>query len=78
MVEQELLHLTSNGYLLGSSFCQRDLHKGGICMFVSTDQNFSKIDIFFTGRAGFVIYAVHSVTKASHVIILSLCRAPSG
>jgi hypothetical protein len=45
MVEQELLHLTLNGYLLGSSFCQKDLQGGGVCIFVRTDQHFSEIDI---------------------------------
>jgi hypothetical protein len=45
MVEQELLYLTMNGYLLGSSFCWKDLQWGDVCIFVWTDQHFSKIYI---------------------------------
>jgi hypothetical protein len=46
VVEQELLHLTVNGYLLGSSLCPEDLQRGGVCIFVRTDQQFNKIDIY--------------------------------
>jgi hypothetical protein len=34
MVEQDLLHLTLAGYLLGSSFCRLKLQRGGVCIFV--------------------------------------------
>jgi hypothetical protein len=46
MVEQDLLHLTLDGYLLGSSFCRQNLQRGGVCcIFVKKDQCFKKIDI---------------------------------
>jgi hypothetical protein len=45
MVEQELLDVTMNGYPLGSNFCRKDLQSGDVCIFVRTDQHFSKIDI---------------------------------
>jgi hypothetical protein len=45
MVEQDLLHLTLAGYLLGSSFCRLKLQTGGVCIFVRKDQCFNKIDI---------------------------------
>jgi hypothetical protein len=45
MVEQELLQLTKNGYLLAASFCPKGLHRGGMFIFVKTDQHFSKTDI---------------------------------
>jgi hypothetical protein len=31
MVEQDLLHLTLDGYLLGSSFFRKNLQRGGVC-----------------------------------------------
>jgi len=34
MVEQDLLHLTLAGYLLGSSFCRLKLQRGGVCIFL--------------------------------------------
>jgi hypothetical protein len=43
--EQDLLHLTLPGYLLGSGFCCKDLQKGGLCIFVCRDLNVNKIDI---------------------------------
>jgi hypothetical protein len=39
MVEQDLLHLTLDGYLLGSSFCRQNLQSGGVCIFVKKDQS---------------------------------------
>jgi hypothetical protein len=45
MVEQDLLHLTLAGYLLGSSFWRLKLQRGGVCIFVRKDQCFSKTDI---------------------------------
>jgi hypothetical protein len=45
MVEEDLLHLSSDGYLLGSSFCRLNLQRGGMCIFVKKDQCFNKIDI---------------------------------
>jgi hypothetical protein len=45
IVEQELLHITMKGYLLSFSFCRKELHRVDVCIFVRTDQQFSKIDI---------------------------------
>jgi hypothetical protein len=45
MIEQDLLHLTLAGYLLGSSFCRLKLQRGGVCIFVRKDKCFNKIDI---------------------------------
>jgi hypothetical protein len=79
IVEQKLLHLTMIGYLLGSSFCQKGLQRGGIHIFVSTDQHFSKIDIsHHCKEQDFEISTVMLVTKISNLIMLNLYRAPSG
>jgi predicted lipase len=45
MVEQVLLHLTLDGYLLVSSFCRQNLQREGVCIFIKKDQCFNKIDI---------------------------------
>jgi exonuclease III len=79
MVEQELLQLTINGYLLGSSFYRKGLQRGGVCMFVRTDQHFSKIDISHRCKEqDFEICAIQLLIKTSNVIALSLYRAPLG
>jgi hypothetical protein len=50
-----------------------------VCIFVRTDQHFSKIDIsHHCKEQGFKIYAIQLVTKTCNLIILSLYRAPSG
>jgi hypothetical protein len=41
----DLLHLTLPGCILGSSFCQQNLQKGGVCIVVCKDVYFSKINI---------------------------------
>jgi hypothetical protein len=37
-VEQDLLQLTLHGYPPVSSFCRRNLMRGGVCIFVKKDQ----------------------------------------
>jgi hypothetical protein len=79
MAEQELLHLTVNGYLFCSSLCQNGQLMGCVCIFVKTDQQFSKMDItHHCKEQDFEICAIQLVTKTSNQIILSLYRAPSG
>jgi hypothetical protein len=79
MVEQELLHLTVNGYILGSSFCRKFPQRGGVCIFVRTDQHFCKIYISHHSKEQeFKICTIQLRTKISNLIILSLYRATSG
>lgn len=41
-VEHELLHLTITCYLLGSNLSHKGLQRGGVCIFVKTNQHFRK------------------------------------
>jgi hypothetical protein len=76
--EQDLLHLTLQGYTLGSSFCRKDLQKGGVCIFVRKDLNANKIGIsHYCTEKDLEICAVELETEASKLIILSLYRAPT-
>jgi hypothetical protein len=66
------------GYLLGSSFSQKDLQRRGMCVFVRTDQHFCKIYIsHHCKKQDFDICAIQLVTKTFNLIILNLYRAPS-
>jgi exonuclease III len=77
--KEELLHLTMNGYLLGSSFFQKYLQRGGVYIFVRADQHFSKIEIsHHCKEQDFEICAIQLITKTSNIIILNLYKAPSG
>jgi hypothetical protein len=68
-----------NSYLLGSSFCSKDLQRGGVCIFVRADKHFSKIDIsHHCTEQDFEICAIQLVTKTFNLIILILYRDPSG
>jgi hypothetical protein len=79
MVEQDLLHLSINGYQLGSRFCRKELQRGGVCIFVKKDQHFSKINISpHCKEQEMEICAIQLVTKSVNLIILGLYRAPSG
>jgi hypothetical protein len=79
MVEQDLLHLTLDGYLLGSSFCRQNLQRGGVCIFLNKDQCFNKTDIsHHCKEQDLEIYAVQLETKTSNLITLSLYRAHTG
>jgi hypothetical protein len=44
-VEQGLLHVTLDGYILGSSLCRHNLQRAVACSFVKKDQGFNKTDI---------------------------------
>jgi hypothetical protein len=79
MVEQDLLHLTVYGYLLGSSFCRQNLKRGSVFIFIKTAHSFNKTDIsHHCKERDLEICAVQLETKAHNLIILSLYRAPSG
>jgi hypothetical protein len=79
MVEQYFLHLTLDGYLLGSSCCRQNLQRGGVCIFVKKDQCFNKIDFSqHCKEQDLEICAIQLETKTSNLIILSLYRDPSG
>jgi hypothetical protein len=58
MVEQELLHLTRNGYLLGSSFCQKDLQMGGVCILLGQINISVKLIFLITARSR-ILKSVH-------------------
>jgi len=45
MEEQDLLHLTLQSYILGSSFYHQNLQNDGVCIFVHKYLHFSKINI---------------------------------
>jgi hypothetical protein len=79
MEEQDLLHLTLPGYILGSSFCRRNLQRGDVCIFVRKYPYFNKIDISHNSREkDLEICAVEIETKATKSIIFCLYRAPTG
>jgi hypothetical protein len=44
-VEQDLLHVTLDGCIQGSSLCRHNLQRGVVCTFVKKDQGFNKSDI---------------------------------
>jgi hypothetical protein len=70
MVEQDLLHLSINGYQLGSSFCRKRLHRGGVCIFVTKGQHFNKINISrHCKEQDLEIFAIQLVTKTANLII---------
>jgi hypothetical protein len=77
MVEQDLLHLTLNDYLLDSSFYRQNLQRGGVCVFVKKDQCLNKSDIsHHCKEQGVEICSIQLETKTSNFIILSLYRGP--
>jgi hypothetical protein len=79
MVEQDLLHLSIDGYQLGSSSCRKELQRGGVCIFAKKNQYFYKIDIsHLCKEQDLEICTIQLVTKSANLIILSTYRAPSG
>jgi hypothetical protein len=78
-VEDHLLHLNLPGFLVGSSFCQENLQRGGVCIFIGKDKCFKKLHILYCCKEQVLeISAVQVETKTSDIINLSLYRAPSG
>jgi rRNA maturation protein Rpf1 len=76
--EQDLLNLTLSGYSLGSSYCHRNLQKGGVCILVREDQSFKKIDTsLHCAEQTLEVCSVELGTKSSSLRVLSLYRAPS-
>jgi hypothetical protein len=79
MVKQDLLHLSVNGYQLGSSFCQKGFHRGSVCIYVKDGQHFIKIDtLCYCKEQELEICAIQLETKSANLIMLSLYRAHLG
>jgi hypothetical protein len=77
MVEQDLLHLSINGYQLGFSFCRTGLQRGGVCIYVKNGQHFIKIDtLCYCKEQELEICAIQ--LENANLIILSLSRALLG
>jgi hypothetical protein len=75
--EQDLLQLTLPGYLLGSSFSQQNLRKGGVCILFEKICISVKLISHITKEKDLEICAVELETKASKLIIKfveSTCR----
>jgi hypothetical protein len=73
MMEQDLLHLSTNGYQLGSSFWQIGQWNGSVCIFVGKDQHFNKIDIsHHCKEQDLVNCAIQLVTETANLIILCI------
>jgi hypothetical protein len=78
MVEQDLLHLTIDGYLLVSSFCRQNLQRKGVCIFVKKVTISKKLIFCITMKNRIWKCAIHIETNTLKVIILSLYRALPG
>jgi hypothetical protein len=58
---------------------QKDLQNGGVYIFVTTDQHFSKTDISHCCKEQvFEICEIQLLTKISNLIIISLYKTPPG
>jgi hypothetical protein len=76
MLEQNLLHLTLDSYLSGSSFCRQNLQRVCLCIFIKKDKCFDKIDISHHCKAqDLEICKVQQETKTPYLIILSLYKS---
>jgi exonuclease III len=79
MVEQDSLHLTLDGYLMGSSFYRQNLQKRGVCTFVKEEQCFNKICIsHHCIRIWKYVQFNWKLKHVTYLAILSLYKASSG
>jgi hypothetical protein len=78
MEEQDLLNPPLTGYSLGSSYCCQNIQKGGVCIFVTEDKSFNKIDILLhCAEQTLEVCAIELETESSNFRIVALYRAPS-
>jgi hypothetical protein len=65
MVEKDPLHLSIIGHQLGSSFCQKGLQRGGVCIYVKNGQHFIKIGtLWYCKEHKLEICAIQLETKS--------------
>jgi exonuclease III len=76
--EQDLLNLTLTGYSLGSTYCNQNLQKQGVYIFIRDDESFNKIvTSLHCTKQTLEVCAVELETKSSNLRILALYRTPS-
>jgi hypothetical protein len=82
MEEQDLLHLTLPGYMLGSSFCRPNLlgGGGGVCnfFFIKTCISAKLVFHITVKKRNWKICAVELETGSFKLVILNLYRVPTG
>jgi len=70
--EEELALLHADDYVLGSCYCRKLKHKGGVCIFVHNSMKFSFLDQVCE------VCAIHLNSSIDKLCILSVYRSPSG
>ena len=77
--EEELALLHADDYVLGSCYCRKLKHKGGVCIFVHNSMKFSflNVDDYCIDQVCEVC-AIHLNSSIDKLCILSVYRSPSG
>jgi len=76
--EPDILNVFVTHNSQGSTYCRRNLQKGGVCIFVRKDQSFNKIDNpIHCAEQTLEACAIELETKSSNLRILALYRVPS-
>jgi hypothetical protein len=74
----DILQVNLDNYTLGSSFCRKNLTRGGVSIFVKNNLKFSQIELMqFCKEQDIKCCAVQLDTKLSKLCFLAIYRAPT-
>ena len=75
----ELDQINIDGYNLGAAYCRQNIKRGGVCIFVHNNLNFTNIDLsVYCKDQDIVICAINIELTLTNLRIMTVYRAPTG
>ena len=76
---EELSFLHAENYVLGSCYCRKSKHKGGVCIFVHNSMKFTSLDVDdYCIDQDCEVCAIHLNSADDKLCILAVYRSPLG
>jgi len=75
----ELNQININGYNLGTAYCRKIVKRGGVCIFVCNNLNYTNIDLsLYCKDQDIEVCALNLKLTFSNLRIMTIYRAPTG
>ena len=76
---EELAALHAKNYVLGSCYCRKSKHKGGVCIFVHNSLKFIPLEVEeYCTDQDFEVCAIQPKSIHDKLCILAIYRSPQG
>ena len=75
----ELVQINIEGYRLGATYCRQVVKRGGVCIFVQSNLNYTNIDLDkYCKDQDVEVCALNLELTFANICIMTVYRAPTG